>query len=546
MGAERVNGTPGTPATLLLVAFVLAACGRTPEDPADHADLDVLITGGMVFSGRDGESLQRADVGIRGDRIVRIGDMNGVSAATTLDASGSIVTAGFIDPHTHSLSELLGDDTKANLNYLHQGVTTVFNGNDGGGPVDVAGLAARLTREGIGTNTALYVGHGELRLAVMNGENRAPTATELETMAELVRDAMRAGALGLSTGLFYAPGSYSATEEVIELARAAAEFDGVYDSHLRDESNYNIGVLAALEEAITIGREAGIQVHIAHIKALGVDVWGESREMIEAIESARASGLAITADQYPWRASGTHMRNALLPKHLLEGGPREYIPRLRNAKLSPEERAAVRENLRRRGGPESLLVVVSPDRSIVGRTLAEIAAERGKPADEVALDIIRRGSTRVASFNMQPRDVEAFMVREWVMTSSDGTDGHPRKYASFPEKYRTYVRQRGVLSVEEFLYRSSALTAKTFGLEDRGCAYEGCIADLLVFDPGSFAPSADFSRWDSLSTGVRHLLVNGQATIRDGEYTGVLAGQVLRRGDQAQQARRESGGLQPQ
>ena len=519
------------PTALLFAVLVLSACDRTPDASLSEQELDVLITGGLVFSGRSGEALRRADVGIRDDRIVLVGDASGASAAVTLDAAGNIVTAGFIDPHTHSLNELLGEDTKANLNYLHQGVTTVFNGNDGGGPVDVAGVAATLTRGGIGTNTALYVGHGELRRAVMDGENRAPSDRELADMAELVRDAMRAGAFGLSTGLFYAPGSYSTTEEVIELARAAAEFGGIYDSHLRDESNYNIGVVAALEEAVAIGREAGIQVHIAHIKALGVDVWGKSQEMIEVIESARASGLAITADQYPWRASGTHMRNALLPRHLLEGGIKEYLARLRNIQLSPEERAAVRENLRRRGGPESLLVVVSADRSIVGRTLAEIAAERGSPADEVALDIIRQGSTRVASFNMQPRDVEAFMVREWVMTSSDGTDGHPRKYASFPAKYRTYVRQRGVLSLEDFLYRSSALTAATFGLEDRGCAFEGCIADLLVFDPETFAPTADFGRWDSLSAGVRHLLVNGQIAIRDGEYTGALAGQVLRRAD---------------
>jgi len=527
---------------MLFAVFALTACGETRDEVLPRIEVDILITGGMVFSGRDGESLERADIGIRGDRIVWVGDTNDVSAAMILDADGSIVTAGFIDPHTHSLSELLGDDTKANLNYLHQGVTTVFNGNDGEGPVDVAGLADRLTRQGIGTNTALYVGHGELRRAVMNGENRAPTANELEAMAELVREAMRAGAVGLSTGLFYAPGSYSTTAEVIALARAAAEFGGVYDSHLRDESNYNVGVVAALEEAITIGREAGIQVHVAHIKALGVDVWGKSQEMIEVIELARSAGLAITADQYPWRASGTHMRNALLPKHLLEGGPGEYIPRLRNMALSPEERTAVRENLRRRGGPESLLVVVSADRSIVGRTLAEIAAERGEPADEVALDIIRRGSTRVASFNMQPSDVEAFMVREWVMTSSDGTDGHPRKYASFPEKYRTYVRQRGVLRIEEFLYRSSALTAETFGLADRGCAFEGCIADLLVFDPETFAPAADFGRWDSLSTGVRHLLVNGQPAIRDSNYTGVLAGKVLRRGAEPRSGAAAPGG----
>ncbi len=496
--------------------------------------MEILIDGGSVYSGRKGDSLAVKDVGISGDRIVFVGDAveAGVSAETVLDASGMIVSAGFIDPHTHSRAELISSDKNANLNYLYQGVTTAFNGNDGDGFVDIAAQRERLEANGMGTNTALYTGHGKLRRRVMGGEDRAASAEELEQMAELVRDAMRAGALGLSTGLFYAPGSFSDTEEVIVLARAAAEFGGVYDTHLRDESNYNIGVVASVEEAIEIGRAAGIAVHIAHIKALGVDVWGQSEAIIERIEAARSQGRQVTADQYPWRASGTHMRNALLPKHLLEGERNDYLERLRNAELSATDLAAVHENLRRRGGPDSLLVVVADDTSIVGLTLAEIATARETPPVETALDIIRRGPTRVASFNMNPQDIEAFMVRDWVMTSSDGTDGHPRKYASFPEKYRGYVIERKLLTVEEFLYRSSALTADTFGLPDRGRIENGKIADVIVIDPDAFAPTADFDNWNSLSTGVEHVIVNGQLTIREQTYTGVLAGKVLSKGSE--------------
>ncbi len=512
---------------LACCTLITGACSQ--ESVPTVTEIDLLIRGGMVYSGQADAKLTRNDVGIDGDRIVFVGEAieSNIVGKTTLDASGSVVSAGFIDPHTHSEAELLSRDKNANLNYLFQGVTTVFIGNDGGGRVDVGGFASVLSANGIGTNTAVYVGHGALRREVMAGEERVPSDEELVQMSELVRDAMRAGALGLSTGLFYAPGSYSDTAEVIALAAAAAEFDGIYDSHLRDESNYNIGVVAAVEEAIEIGKAAGIAVHIAHIKALGVDVWDQSDAIIKIIETARAAGQAVTADQYPWRASGTHMRNALLPKHLLEGTQGDYLERLRNTRLSTDERAAVAENLRRRGGPETLLVVVAEDESIVGLTLAEIAAAREAPPVETALDIIRRGSTRVASFNMKPQDIEAFMVKDWVMTSSDGTDGHPRKYASFPQKYRQYVRQQKLLSLEEFLFKSSALTADTFDLSERGRIDVGNFADVIVIDLESFAPSADFKNWDSLSTGIRHAIVNGQLAIRDQIYTGALGGRVL-------------------
>lgn len=512
----------------LLLAW-LPACGSAADDAPAPLAVDLLLVNGAVFAGGPDDAIAAADVGIRGDRIVFVGDADArpVTAAERIDAGGLLVAPGFIDPHTHSLSDLLSQDKNSNLNYLMQGVTTVFNGNDGGGPVDVAAMADRLAANGIGTNTALFIGHGSLREAVMGGENRAPSERELAAMAALVATAMRSGALGLSTGLYYAPGNFAATEEVIALATVAAKLGGVYDSHLRDESSYSIGLLGAIEEALEIGREADIPVNIAHIKALGVDVWGQSAEAIELIEAARARGQRVTADQYPWRASGTHLRNTLVPKAVLAGVGDAYLSRLRDPAVLRQIRPAMAENLRRRGGADSLLIVMANDEDLVGRTLREIAESRGKSPLDCAVDIMLAGATRVASFNMEQQDIDAFMRQPWVMTSSDGTDGHPRKFASFAKKYRDYVVERRVLSIEEFLYRSSGLTADTFGLHDRGRIAEGYAADLVILDRNEFSPKATFAAWNNLSTGVVHSLVNGRIAIRDGRYAGTLPGRVL-------------------
>ena len=515
----------------LAIATILsvAACGQGGHGTDPVLNVDTLIINGSVFSGTAHAGTKPADVAVRGDRVVFVGEpgARAISAVRTIDATGLIVAPGFIDPHTHSLDELLSATANANLNYLKQGVTTVFNGNDGDGPVDFDGLVGRLEQNGIGTNTALYIGHGSLRTEVMNGENRPPTETELARMSGLVAAAMQSGALGLSTGLYYAPGNFATTGEVVALASVAARYGGIYDSHIRDESSYNIGLLGAIDEALTIGRDAAIPVHIAHIKALGVDVWGQSAAVIERIETARSQGQSVTADQYPWRASGTHLRNTLLPRALLSGAADEYRQRLTDPAIVEQSLPAMTENLRRRGGPESLLVVMADDPSIVGMTLAEIAESRRKAPIETAIELILAGSIRVASFNMNQQDIDAFMARDWVMTSSDGTDGHPRKYASFPEKYREYVVGRGVLSLEEFVYRSSGLAAEVFGLDDRGRIAEGFAADIVVFDPAAFAPEASFANWNALASGVRYLFVNGQLALDEGRYTGALPGRVL-------------------
>lgn len=517
-----------SPIRLIAFVYAIAVISACAPVKSEHS-VDLLIQHGNVYQGEKNGEPVRLDVGITAGKIVFIGnaDARSIKASRILDATGLLVTAGFIDPHTHSLGELLSHDRNANLNYLYQGVTTVVNGNDGDGDPDVAGVAEKLVNNGIGTNTALFIGHGTLRRSVMGGANRAPTDKELARMKALVGAAMQNGALGLSTGLFYAPGSYANTEEIIALSRVAAQSGGIYDSHVRDESSYTVGLLAAIDEALEIGRKADIPVHISHIKALGVDVWGDSKAVIARIEAARASGQTVHADQYPWSASGTHLHNALLPKSFLEGDTNDYIARLGVADVRQSLAADVTENLRRRGGADSILIVVAANPELEGRTLADIAGEMKTDPVATAFEIMQQGSTRIASFNMLDADIKAFMSRDWVMTSSDGTDGHPRKFASFPKKYRDFVAGSQTLSLTEFLYRSSALTAAALGLGDRGRIDVGMAADIVVLDVENFAPAADFATWNALSTGVVYAVVNGQLAIDDSDYTGALAGRVL-------------------
>ena len=491
-------------------------------------NLDVLIVNGQIHDG-SGEPPFPGVVAIKDERIVYVGPAKGApeSAAAVIDANGLPVVPGFIDPHTHALVDLRSERRRQNVNYLTQGVTTVFVGNDGGGKPHVAELAAELEANGIGPNVAFFVGHGELRTSVMGLENRAPTAAEMAQMGQLLQASMDEGALGLSTGLYYSPGSYATTDEVIALAQIASRAGGIYESHLRDESSYTIGFLAALEEAIDIGRRADIPVHIGHIKALGVDVWGQSEQAIKMIVSAREEGIQVTADQYPWEASGTHLRNALVPGWALADSNEKYQQRLRDPDTLARIKPAVAENIRRRGGPQALLVATCPDARFAGKTLADAAQTLQLSATDAAIHLLSLGSSRVISFNMQAEDIENFMRQDWVMTSSDGIDQHPRKYASFPQKFSQYVQGRELMSVAAFVHRSSGLTAKTFGLEHRGFLREGYFADIAVIDPKTFAARADYLNWNRLSTGVQHLFVNGQAVIREGEVLPVLAGRPL-------------------
>ena len=513
--------------SLVLLTLCFSSCNKKT------IKVDTLIKGGKIIDGTNQAAII-GDVGITADTISFMGparDFN-VVADMVVDAMGLTVSPGFIDPHTHAWVDLRSEDGNKNLNYLTQGVTTVFLGNDGGGPFDIDAATNDLNPNGIGTNAVFLVGHGSVRREILGMSDAAPTEEQLEAMKALVRKGMETGGFGFSTGLYYAPGSFATTEEVIELTKEIAAYAGVYDSHIRDESSYNIGLIGAVKETIEIGEKSGVPIHFAHIKALGVDVWGKSVEIIKLIEEAQARGLRVTADQYPWRASGTNLQNAVISRWVMAGGDEAYYARLNNPKLLPRIRAEIKENIRKRGGAESLLITADyKDEEMIGLNLGEISERLSLDPVEATLVIAKNGGARVASFNMNEDDMKNFMTQDWVMTSSDGSKGHPRKYASFPEKYQRYVVDSPVLSLETFVYKSSSLAATTFGIKKRGEIKVGNYADIILFDEESYKPLADFSEPENLSEGVRYVFVNGKPALADGEPTADLSGRVLRKNE---------------
>ena len=492
---------------------------------AAQTRLDVLIRGGSVYDGTGGAP-RLADIGILGDRIVFIGDAPvGAVPGRVIDARGLVVAPGFIDPHTHTDEDARHPLRRTLVPFLAQGVTTVVIGNDGGGPFEVAAARQRLSA-GLGVNAVFLVGHGTIRRQVMGMADRAPTAVELDSMRTLVAKGMQEGAFGLSTGLYYAPGSYATTEEVIELAKIAGRAGGYYDSHIRDESSYTIGLLGAVDEVLRIGREAAIPVHFAHIKALGVDVWGKSDEVVARILAARAAGLRVTADQYPYTASGTSVGQALLPRWAEAGGHDSLLRRIGDQPTRAKLVKEMTENLRRRGGASSLLVTEGRWK---GQRLAAIATAMKVDSITAALDIIKAGDAGVASFNMNETDIDRFMAQSFVVTGSDGSGGHPRKYGTFPRKIRRYALDRGVISLTRAVQASSGQTAQILGLTGRGTLAVGNYADIAVFDSTTIEDRSTYEAPELVATGIRYVLVNGRVAIDAGKPTPVLGGRALAR-----------------
>lgn len=515
------------------IAAFTALTGSALADagPPRQPDFDLVVAGGTVYPG-DAAPFT-GDVAIKGDRIVYVGPKAPGTTARVIDARGLIVAPGFIDPHTHAGEALDSDNAVARLllPFLTQGVTTAFIGVDGQGSNDVAatlGLSAKRARHDQGINFATYVGFGAVRLAVIGSDDRAPTKAELGRMAGMVDEAMCQGALGLSTGLFYAPQSFARQEEVVALARAAAAHGGLYDSHIRDEASYTIGLMGAIDETLAIGRDARIPVHFAHIKALGSDVQGMAPQVIARITAARDKGQVVTADQYPWSASGTRLSAALVPRWAQDGGRKAFLQRLDDKAALARMKPEMVENLRRRGGAQAILVTTGPQ-PFVGKTLAAIATELGRDPIEAALAVLREDEAGIASFNQSEDDIAAFMRQPWVVSSSDASDGHPRYYASFARKYATYVRDRRVIDLGTFIASSTIRTARIFGLEGRGELKPGAFADVIAFDPARFAPRADYAHPTLLSTGMQTVIVNGKLAIEGGEPTGVAAGRPLPR-----------------
>jgi N-acyl-D-aspartate/D-glutamate deacylase len=478
----------------------------------------VLIRNGRVLDGT-GNPWVRRDVAIQGDRIAVVGRVASAAAARVIDAADRYVAPGFIDVHSHAAEGLARRELRHGRPLLAQGITTIVANPDGGGPTDLAAQRLRLEAGGTGPNVALLIGHGSIRRGVMGQANRAPDARELNEMRALVAKGMADGALGLSSGLFYAPGSFAGTEELITLAAVAAEHGGVYTSHVRDEGNYGAGLLASVDEVIRIAEEAGLPGIVSHMKALGRDSWGLAAAATRRIEDARARGVQVFADQYPYEASSTSLRAALIP-----GG----------AQMTE---AIVGENLRRRGGPDSIRIAqFARDRSLEGRTLAEIAAARKASPEETAMELMSQGNPTIVSFNMSEADIRQIMTRPFTMASSDGglmlpTEGrpHPRDYGAFARRLAVYVRDQQVVELEFAIRSMTTLPASVFSLGDRGILRAGAAADLVVFGLSPLRDAATYAEPHQLAEGMSYVLVNGVVVLEDGTFTDALPGRVLRR-----------------
>jgi N-acyl-D-aspartate/D-glutamate deacylase len=512
--------------TLTTLALLTLSAADAP------IDADVVIRGGILYDGA-GRPGQVADLAIKGERIVAVGRFEVAGTPKVIDAAGLLVTPGFIDLHTHSDSALTQSATRANLNYLSQGVTTVVTGNCGSGPTDVASYFKALESGGVGSNVIHQVPHNDVRRKVMGNANRVPTTDELRRMEELVERAMKEGAWGLSTGLIYNPGTYAQTDEIIALAKVAARHGGFYASHIRDEG---AGVLAALDEAMRIGREAGLPVHISHLKASGRRAWGKAADEIALIERARAAGQTVTADQYPYTASSTSLAATLIPPRFREGTSKEYLARLDDPEQGPLIKTAIEAGLDGRQRGKSVRIArYAPHPAWQGQDLEAIAQAEKKGAVEVVLEIERHGGAGIVNFGMSEEDVRLIMKQPWVATASDGsaqvpgnTVPHPRSYGCFARKIGNWAIDEKLLPVEQAVRSASGLPADILKLPERGYLKPGYHADVVVLDPKTYRDRATYDKPHVYATGVRYLFVNGKQVFTEGKFTDVLAGKVLR------------------
>jgi len=507
------------------------ATGQSPAQP-----YDVIIRNGRVLDG-DGNPWFRADVGIRGDRIAAVGDLHGARAAREIDASGLYVAPGFIDTHTHYGPGLATAALAPAQPQLAEGITTAFVNPDGGGSLDIAAQRLALQKAGIAINVGQMVPHGTVREAVLGQADRHPSAAELDRMRALVRTGMQEGAWGLSSGPFYVPQTYADTQEFVEMAKVAAGFGGMYQSHIRDESNYNIGVLAGVEEVITVAREARLPSIVTHIKAMGPDVAGFSTAIALRIERARAEGLEVWADQYPYTASSTSLSAALMPAWASAGGTAELRKRLADPPTRARIRTEMAGNLKRRGGATKMQFRrYAQDPSIEGRTLDAVARDRNLDPLDFALSVFERGDIGIVSFAIEEADMRLFLQKPWVMTASDGDlvpfgQGvpHPRAYGTFPRKIQRFAVDEAVITLEYAIRSMTTLPARVFRIPDRGEIRPGAMADVVVFDLSRVKDRATFSEPHQLSEGMVHVFVNGKAAVSDGKFTSERAGRVLRR-----------------
>ena len=517
---------------LAAVAVAALWSGDLRSQPA----ADLLLIGGLVHDG-SGQPPVRQDVGVAGERISFVGDaaVAGLDAAVVVNVDGLLVTPGFIDMHSHA--ELTEDYGRDALPFLQQGITTVAIGVDGGGTPDIAGLFAGLEGR-IGVNAFAYAGHGAIRRRVIGDDDRAPAAAELDEMRALVRQAMNEGAFGLSTGLFYVPGYYATTEEVIELARVAAAFDGIYDTHDRDlgASYRGVGYLESIREAIRIGEAAGARVIFSHFNAQGAANYGRAPEGARLIEEARARGVEVAAAQHVYTATQSNLAAYTIPRWASNGGREEMLERFRDPETVRRLDVETMEMLAIRGGAEKLLFA-DPRPELNGRTLAAVAAEWELPVPAAVRRIITAGNAAVMNLDLYDIGNTRYLARQpWMMTCTDGRTPsptqnvtHPRVFGAFTRKLRQFVLDEGIIAMPFAVRSMTGLAADFLRLEDRGYLRAGAIADIAVFDRDRIRDLATYDQPRQPSEGTVHVLVNGRFAIRDGAATGALAGRPIRR-----------------
>jgi dihydroorotase/N-acyl-D-amino-acid deacylase len=554
---------------LLSQALLAQAAGQAPKPAAAASGpepFDILIKNGRIIDG-SGNPWYAADVGIRGDRIAAVGRLQDAKATRVIDASGLVVSPGFIDTLGQSETALLIDNRS--VSKLAQGITSEITGEGGSiAPQDALTLAAlqpalepyhlkvdwtdlrgyfqRLEKNGTPLNIGTYVGAAQVREAVLGDANRPPTPEELGKMKELVAEAMRQGAFGMSTALIYPPGHYAKTEELIELAKVVSQYGGIYASHMRSEGQSEV---AAIEEALRIGREAHVPVEIFHLKVIGKPRWGSMPKIVGMIQAARDSGQDITANMYPYVAGGTALASSL-PPWVADGGLDKLLERLRD----PAIRAKIKRELAEEhsdwenlylgsGGPSGVLVasVVNKDlKQWTGKTVAEIATAQKKDPLDALFDFVLadKGQTGALYFIASEDDLQYGLKQPWTSigldaneTSLDGLlfepHGHPRAFGSMPRFLGHYVRDLKILSLEQAVRKITSLPAQRQGLVSRGLLKDGFFADIAVFDPSTIADKATYTEPAQLSQGVKFVFVNGQLEFADGKVTGTKAGRPL-------------------
>jgi len=546
----------------------------TDTDP--HQAFDLVIRNGMLFDGSGGAPFA-ADIAVRGDRIARIGTLDGARAAREIDAAGMAVAPGFVNMLSHSYLTLLRDGRS--LSELKQGVTLQIFGegfsmgpqtpamresaqksaHESHVPVEIAwsSLAEYLAyaeRHGISQNVASYIGATTLRVYAVGQDDRAATAAEMDVMRGLVRDEMSAGALGIGSSLIYPPAFFASTEELVELCRAAAPYEGKYISHMRDEGNR---LIEAIDELARIGREGGVPAEIWHLKAAGKANWHKLDAVIEKVESLRAAGERVSADMYTYTAGGTGLAN-IIPPWFHDGGPRKLLERLEDPAVRAEIRRTIEtshdgwENLYgQSSGPDDILIVSlrkEENRQYAGKTLHAIATTMGLHPIDAAMELIRRDRSRIDTvyFMMSEDNVRRQIALPWVAFGSDASSmaaepvttergdvveppagTHPRAFGNFARLLGRYVRDEGVIPLQEAVRRLSRLPCDNLGLRDRGRLAEGYFADIVVFDPATVGDRATYEQPHQYAVGVRDVIVNGVTTLRDGEFAGACGGRAV-------------------